>query len=245
MSALRLPAMILCLVLAGCATPLDSGRVNALRRIGVVSVIGPQVQLQFTGTTVFGNRNKFEQAPDFQSDAVATAALVTSLRAKFPEVIALTPADRRLLPPTERKSGWPMGTPTQWSPESPETAAGIRQVAAARKLDAVVVAYPFTTTLSTIPAEGVGLAGENRFGIIKSFGVFASVAVAVFDGNTGKTIARGWKGAGGGNEGLVELPFRETLGEYSAAERAELRAAIQTVIRLKMEGAVKDTGLLR
>jgi hypothetical protein len=82
------------LLISGCAAlqPIDPEKLTAIQRIGVISLLGDEMQIKKVGTTVFNNVEKYEKVGDWKIDeyvkSVVRGEIVDNSRFVYVELTA-------------------------------------------------------------------------------------------------------------------------------------------------------------
>jgi hypothetical protein len=176
--------ILVALLIPGCASlqPIDRERLNAMERIGVISLLGDEMQIKKVGTTVFNNVEKYEQVGDWKIDefvkGVVRDEIITNGRLTYVELAGDQQELRQKY--FERERADKIANPDSVKNE-------LKQIADAASVDTLVLVVrmatgdPFSDTNQYV--YGYGLYHRSFF-MYDQTGVFGRALIVVKDAKT-------------------------------------------------------------
>lgn len=212
--------------------------------VAIVSAIGEELALTKIGTMVFGNARSVLSISDWGIDAMVTRQIASALSPRFQikNVSADTKALAKLEVPTLFSSG-----------PSPEDV--VRGLPADNGVDAYIVVSPFWTEDgyggTNQKLGGLGLYHHETLGDAMD-AMYAFYAINVYDARTGERLDYGTARIGESNWLGKMLPWKvtsgsdwaETPGAMTDAQKADVRAAMTSLIQESLVYALQNANLV-
>lgn len=235
-----IPALVFIGILSGCATRTTPTLApERYHRIGVISLMGHEVQAKYVGVWAFSNKSWRGEVGDWQMAAITQTRIVESLRRRGFDPVALQYDYKQWAERNERRpSGFTLsGLVAAYGGDvaTKEFRAELAQFVSTDRLDAIMIFVPGRDTTTQTGESWIGV-GDTGMGFrsVGSGGLSAYVLGSIYlvEGLTGKTVRRERLQSWGPT---LPIPYPESWAALSTQQQEALRVSIITSFENELE----------
>ena len=217
---------VLAFNLSACAmNQIDKEKIGQVKKIGIYSALGPDVNHDHTGTTMFTNTRSRAAVPEWAIDDYIEKRSVALIESKNYAATSLVSA----------------GALRQYNVSTMDMDILFNQ-AAINQCDTLIVVTPYALPRDMNPLHlyaGYGIMERSIFGLKRYF-ISAVVSFDAYDVKTRKELA--WS-TGSPFEAPDDWQWQDDFANYTPEQQQKLEASIKKLLDGMVDYAIPDLGL--